>query len=373
MKHNAKFLPLLGLLVAVTGLAACNRTHEVAASVPETVRDLTVVQVRQQSAPDLFQATGTIRSWRTAPVAAQIMANVTAVNVREGDAVRRGQLLVALDASELTASTERYQAALHAADDEIAAAESEQTLAKTSFDRLQYLFDKGTISAQEYDNAKARMKTTRAHHDLAQANRTQAAAALNQNRILQSYTRVIAPFDGVVTERHVDPGALATPGLPLLTLEAMGHYRLEATVDENDLKFVRMGEAVPISVDSLSGELLNGKVAQIIPAADPASRSFLVKIDLPANTRLRSGLFARAGFVRGQRQAISIPSSAVIERGQLQTVYVLGENNIAILRYVTLGNATRDQVEALSGLSDGDKLIANPAGRELAGKRVEVR
>ncbi|MFI5103565.1 MAG: efflux RND transporter periplasmic adaptor subunit [Terriglobales bacterium] len=145
------------------------------------------------------------------------------------------------------------------------------------------------------------------------------------------------------------------------------------TVDENDLKFIRMGETVPISVDSLNGEPLNGKVVQIVPAADPASRSFLVKIDLPENVRLRSGLFARAGFVRGQKQAISIPKSAVIERGQLQTVYVLGENNIATLRYVTLGNTTKDQTEVLSGLSDGDKLIANPAGRELAGKRVEVR
>jgi RND family efflux transporter MFP subunit len=373
MKHNAKFLPSLGLLVALAGLAACNRTHEVAASVPETVRGITVVQVRQQAVPDQFQATGTIRSWRTAPVAAQIMANVTAVNVREGDAVRRGQLLVALDDSQLRASTERYQAALHAADNEITAAESERTLAKTSFDRLQYLFDKGTISAQEFDNAKARMQTTRARHDLAQANRSQAAAALDQNRILQSYTRVVAPFDGVVTERHVDPGALATPGLPLLTLEQVGRYRLEATVDESDLKFVRLGESVPISVDALAGEPLQGKVVQIVPAADQASRSFLVKIDLPANARLRSGLFARAGFVRGPKQAISIPKSAVIERGQLQTVYVLGENNIATLRYVTLGNTTTDQTEVLSGLSDGDKLIANPAGRELAGKRVEVR
>lgn len=301
------------------------------------------------------------------------MANVTGVLVREGDTVKRGQLLVTMDDSQLRASTERGQAALQAAENEIAAAESEQTLAKTSFDRLQYLFDKGTISAQEYDNAKARMQTTRARHDLAQSNRSQAAAALDQNRILQSYTRVVAPFDGVVTERHVDPGALATPGLPLLMLEQVGRYRLEATVDESDLKFVRLGESVPISVDALAGEPLQGKVVQIIPAADQASRSFLLKIDLPENSRLRSGLFARAAFVRGQKQAISVPRSAVIDRGQLQTAYVLGENNIATLRYVTLGNTTIDQTEVLSGLSDGDRLIANPAGRELAGKRVEVR
>jgi RND family efflux transporter MFP subunit len=373
MKHNLKFLPSLGLLVALAGLAACNRTHEVAASVPETVRGLTVVQVRQQAVPDIFQATGTVRSWRTAPVAAQVMANVTRVLVREGDTVKHGQLLVTLDDSQLRASAERSRAGLQAAEHEIAAAESEQTLAKTSFDRLQYLFDKGTISAQEYDNAKARMQSTHARHDLAQANRSEAAAALDQNRILLSYTRMVAQFDGVVTERRVDPGALATPGLPLLTLEAVGRYRLEATVDESDLKFVRLGETAPISVDALAGESLQGKVVQIVPAADQASRSFLLKIDLPENSRLRSGLFARAAFVRGQKQAVSIPRSAVIDRGQLQTVYVLSENNIATLRYVTLGNAAKDRTEVLSGLSDGDKVIADPGGRELAGKRVEVR
>jgi RND family efflux transporter MFP subunit len=183
-----------------------------------------------------------------------------------------------------------------------------------------------------------------------------------------------------VTERRVDPGALATPGMPLLTVEARGLYRLEATVDERDLKYVHVGASVPVAMNEAEtadaaggGPPLNGRVAQIVPAADAASRSFLVKIDLPENKNLRSGSFGRAAFTRGTRQAILVPQAAVIERGQLQSIYVLTDQNIATLRYVTLGAEKEKQREVLSGLSSGETIVAAPAGRELAGKRIEVR
>jgi len=123
----------------------------------------------------------------------------------------------------------------------------------------------------------------------------------------------------------------------------------------------------------LGSAQLIGKVVQIVPVADPSSRSFLVKIGLPADARLRSGLFGRAEFSRGQRKSLLIPRESVVERGQLQGVYVLGANQIAELRYITLGNPTGQQVEVLSGLQDGDKLVAAPGNLELAGKRIEIR
>jgi multidrug efflux pump subunit AcrA (membrane-fusion protein) len=139
-----------------------------------------------------------------------------------------------------------------------------------------------------------------------------------------------------------------------------------------------MGEAVPVAIDALGDQPLSGKVAQIVPAADPASRSFTVKIDLPGNKNLRSGIFGRAAFARGTRQAVFVPQSAVTEHGQIQTVYVVGENSMATLRYVTLGSTTAgtaqaDSREVLSGLNAGEIVVAAPAGRELAGKRIEVR
>ena len=361
------------LLAPLVGLTACSSEHKVSASVPETVSGLTTLTIQENTIPDSFDAVGTVRASRTSPLAAQVMGNIAAVNVREGDSVRQGQTLVVIDDTQPRAAVAQAEAALVASDHEIAAAEAELTLAQTTFNRLKWLYEKGTISAQEYDQSKSRFDSARARRDLGRATRAQAAAALEQAKIVLGHTQVRAPYDGVITERKVDPGALASPGLPLLTVDATGHYRLEASMDESDLKFARLGAKVPVAIDALDGQPLNATVTQIVPAADPASRSFIVKLELPANPSLRSGLFGRARFIRGEKKAIMIPRSAVIEHGQLQSVWVLGTDNIAALRYVTLGKPQQDLVEVLSGLSAGETLVSAPAGRDLSGKRIEVR
>ena len=134
---------------------------------------------------------------------------------------------------------------------------------------------------------------------------------------------------------------------------------------------IRLGGRASVSIDGLSAPELPGTVSQIIPAADPASRTFLVKIDLPANPSLRSGLFGRAHFPRGTRTALMIPKAAVVSRGQMQAVYALDAGNIATLRYITTGNALGQQIEVLSGLASGERVAASPGDRELAGKRIE--
>jgi RND family efflux transporter MFP subunit len=362
----------LSLPLAFLAMTACGH-RETAAALPETVHGLQVVKLQEQTVPDTFAAVGTVQASRTAPLSAQMMGSITAVTVREGDAVRKGQILVTIDDAQPRAGFEQAQAAVSAAEHELNAAESELALAQTTFNRLQTLYEKKSLSPQEYDEIRTRLQSATARRDTARAGRAQASAALEQARSHLDYARVRAPFDGAITERRVDPGALAAPGMPLLTIEAGGPYRLEASVGERDLKYVHLGESVPVSFDAVDGPPLSGKVAQMIPAADPASRSFTVKIDLPSNRSLRSGIFGRAAFARGTRQAVLLPQSAVTERGQLQTVYVVGENNIAVLRYVTLGAAQADGREVLSGLSAGESVVAASGGRELAGKRIEVQ
>ena len=187
------------------------------------------------------------------------------------------------------------------------------------------------------------------------------------------FTKIRAPFDGLVTAKLADAGAIATPSVPLLIVEDPGHFRLEATVDESKMGAVRLGQAVPVVIDALGDQTIAGKVVQIVPAADPASRTFTVKIDLPSNPQIRSGLFGRARFPRGQRESVIIPQTAVVRRGQLQAVYVVGKDQAASLRYVTLGTPLAQQVEVLSGLEAGDQVIAQPGDRELSGKRVEAK
>jgi RND family efflux transporter MFP subunit len=208
---------------------------------------------------------------------------------------------------------------------------------------------------------------------MARAGQAQANAGLMQARTSLGYTRIHAPFAGVVTEKKADAGTLASPGMPMFTIEDTRSYRLEVAVDESDLRLVHVGQVSPVTIDALGNVPLSGRVVQIVPAADPASRSFLVKVGLLTDARLRSGLFGRARFSRGKRSALLIPRLSLVERGQLQGIYVLDANQIAGLRYVALGKSAGEQIEVLSGLQDGEKLVAVAGDRDLSGKRIAVR
>jgi RND family efflux transporter MFP subunit len=371
---KTRYLVVLALTLAtVAGLSACSSKKPETAAAPETVRDVQTLTVSQTTVPDVIESVGTVYSAESAQIAAQMMGNVVAMNVREGDRVRRGQLLVLIDGAQPRAGLERAQAGVNAANHEIVAAEADLGLAEATMKRYQTLFDKKSVSPQEMDEVKARYQAANARREMARSGQAQAGAALTQARTALSYTRILAPFDGVVTERKVDPGALAAPGMPLLTIEGSGRLRLEATVDESGVRYIKLGETVPVVFDALGDEAFSGKVVMVAPAADPASRSFLVKVELPANPTLRSGLFGRARFPRGQRSSLLVPRDSIISRGQLQAVYVIGADGTASIRYITLGSANGNQVEVLSGISAGDRVIVAPGERDLGGKRIEVK
>lgn len=363
---------LFVFLAGVLGMNACTSSRPVVANVPETVSGMTTIHVQEQTVPDFLQAVGTVRASRTAQLSAEITGRVTAINVREGDAVRQGEVLAAIEDLQPQAGYEQAQAALTAANHEVAAAESERVLAQATFSRLKTLYEKKSISAHEFDEINARAQSTAARYDAAVAARAQAAAGLQQARVVLDRARIRAPFDGTIIERRVDPGTLAVPGLPLLAMESNGHYRLEANVNERGIRYVHIGAMVPVSLDSFDGKPLSGKVAQIVPAADPFSHSFVVKVELPSNVNLRSGLYGHMKIAQGAKRAIVIPRRAVLEHGQIQIVYAVGEDHIATLRYVTLGMERAEGVEVLSGLGAGDRIVADAGGRDLSGKRIEA-
>jgi RND family efflux transporter MFP subunit len=370
MNRVSLFLTATALLLANMG---CSSQKPAASAAPEIARNIAIVQASASSIPDALIAVGTVRAAETSQISAQMMGNVLAVNVREGDMVKQGQVLVTIDPAQAQAMLERSQAALNAAQHEVAAAQSQKTLADSTLQRYDTLFQRKSVSPQEFDEVKARAQSAGAAVEAAQAGQAQAKAAVAQAQSAFGYTRLRAPFDGFVTERRVDPGALASPGMPLLTLESTGRLRLEASVDETDLRFVRIGDGIPVTLDAYPDQKLSGRVSQIVPAADPGSRSFLVKIELPSSSTIRSGLFGRAQFSRGERNALVIPQTAVVAHGSLKGVFVIGQDKVASLRYVTLGNSVHDQVEVLSGLAANESIVLAPADRELGGKRIEVQ
>jgi RND family efflux transporter MFP subunit len=373
MSHKNYAIKVFYLLaMALSGvLTGCTNEQRAASLPPETVSNVSVIVAQKTTVPDWVEAAGTVRASQTSQVSSQVMGNIVEIRTHEGDRVQAGQVLAILDDTQSRSATDQATATVTSAEKEVSAADSDLALAVTTLKRYQQLYEKKSVSPQEFDEIKARYQSAEARRDMARAGQAQANASLTQARTSLGYTRIRAPFAGVVTERKVDAGTLASPGMPLFTIEDTRSYRLEVAVDESDLRLVRIGQVSPVTIDALGNAKLSGKVVQIVPTADPASRSFLMKVELPADARLRSGLFGRARFPRGERSALLVPSTSLVERGQLQGVYVLDANQIAGLRYVTLGKSTGEQAEVLSGLQEGEKLVVAPGGdRDLSGKRI---
>lgn len=353
-------------------IAGCSDKRVAENARPEVVSNLATVAAQKTSVPDWLEAVGTVQAARKSTVASQTSGNIVEIRAREGDRVGNGQILAVIDDTQQRAALAQASAAMAAAKQQVSLADSQLALTEATKNRYEQLYAKKSVSPQEFDEVNARYQAASAQRDFARAEQERAGASLTQAQTALGYTQVRAPFAGVVTQKLADVGTLASPGTPVFEVEDTNRYRLEATVDENNMGFVRVGIRVAVNIDSLGRRDISGTVAQIVPVADPASRSFVVKIELPPDARIRAGLFGRARFLRGRRDALLIPRTATFERGQLQGVYVIGPGGIASLRYVTIGASSNDQVEVLSGLQEGEKLVAAPEGRELGGKQIAI-
>jgi RND family efflux transporter MFP subunit len=281
-----------------------------------------------------------------------------------------------LDDAALRSQVEQAQAGVKAALNMQAAAQTNAALAASTLNRYKQLESEKSVSPQEMDEMSRRAEGAAASLEAMCAQTDAARAQEGGARTMLGYTHLVAPFAGVVTKRMADPGTMASPGVPLLQVDQAGALQLDATVDESAIGAIHKGMKVQVAVDgeastSGTGTNLAGTVAEIVPAADPSSHSFLVKIDLSSSSHMRAGMYGTAEFANGARQAILIPRSAVVVRGSLSSVYVLDSLGIAQLRYITLGAALGNLVEVLSGVSAGEKLVDAPSDRDLAGKRIE--
>jgi RND family efflux transporter MFP subunit len=377
-----RVLSVLPLLV----LAGCGRKDPAEVKADEgPVLAVKTVAAERIDWPVIYEATGTVRARTAAQITSRLMAYVREVRVRVGDHVNAGQTLVVLDARDLetrrrqaeSARTEARSAAAEA-DHAVASAQAGLELATVTFKRMKDLYDKKSLTDQEFDEASTRLKLARANVEMAQSRRQQVAAKIAQTddevksaEITAGFAVIAAPFAGVVTEKPVEPGNMAVPGTALMTIEQSGGYRLEAAVEESNLSRVRRGQPVTVRLDAVSGDI-KGTAGEIVPAVDPSARSFVVKIDLPSSPLLRTGQFGRARFEFGSRAAVAIPAGAVQERGQIQWVYSIDAGR-ARTRMVTIGERAGDRDEVLSGLSEGERLVFPVDAALRDGSRVEVR
>ena len=360
-------------LLAASGVMIAGCHGGESAATPGTVQTMQarVVESQEQQVPVSLRATGTVHARETAMVSAQVMGRIQQVMVREGDSVRAGQTLVVLDDAALRSQVELAQAGVKAAQNAQAAAQTNAALAASTLGRYKQLESEKSVSPQEMDEVSRRAEGAAASVDAMRAQTDAARAQESGARTMLGYTHLVAPFAGVITARMADPGTMAAPGVPLLQVDKAGALQLDATVDESAIGMIHKGMKVQVAIDGGTATSLAGTVSEILPAADPSSHGFLVKIDLPSSSPIRAGMYGTAEFANGTKQAILIPRSAVVVRGSLACVYVLDGQAFAHLRYITLGEAQGSLVEVLSGISAGEKFVDAPSDRELAGKRIE--
>lgn len=359
-------------LIAPLFILGCS--HKPTAQVADSVvSGLSVAQVQLLQVPVESSAVGTVHAKESAALSAQVTGRVVAVLVHEGDHVRAGQALIRLDDAAARAELDRAQATVAANEHQVDAARTQSELAASTLARYKMLRDSKSVSPQEFDEADRRAQSAAAQLEAARAQLAAAKAGTAGARTTAGYSVIAAPFTGIVTARHVDPGAMAIPGTPLLEVDRSGVLQLHVTVDESLLRSIRTGVAIDASIPTVSSTAIQGHVAEIVPAADPASHSFEVKIDLPSSSALRTGMYGTASLAGNARAALLIPQSAVAAHGSLNTVWTLDSNHIASIRYITLGAKHEHNVEVLSGLSKDEIVVLQPGDRELAGSRIEVR
>ena len=322
---------------------------------------------------------GVVQARTTARITARILAPVREIRVAPGDHIRAGQTLIVLDGDDLAAAARAARSAAIAAEHgakaaaaELLTAEAALALARASHERVARLQATRSATAQELDDATAMLRSADARIAGAAARALQAAsavesarAAADQASTTDSFTRIAAPFDGMITETMVEPGNMALPGMPLLRLEDTRRFRLEVRVDESRIRKIGNGDSVPVFLGTGTTSI-EGTVVEVSRTVDADARAFLVKIALPDAPGLRSGEFGKARFGGTPRRALTIPLSAIVRRGQLTSVFVI-DKGLARVRLVSLSDS-----EVLAGLTEREMVILSPPAGITEGRRVRV-
>jgi RND family efflux transporter MFP subunit len=385
-----RLLGIVALSVVAGGLSACGRGEDrpqAKAGEPITV---TVVPVAAIDTAERLEAGGVVAAPESASISSRIVATIAGIRVKAGDRVRAGDVLITLDARDVTEHTGQTRASAVAAEKALAharteqrAAEAEHRLATAWQKRIAALHARNSATDQERDEAEARLSAvaarlagTEAGIESADAHLASARAAVGVATATESFTTMRAPFDGLVTERLTDPGNLAAPGVPLLRIESDGARQVVVRVDEARAAYVHTSDRVTVLIDAAAehGEDdkgLEGVVAEVARAVGADQRAFTVKVSLPSTVTARTGSFARVVFRGAPRQALLVPAHAIQRHGQVLSVYVV-QDGVARLRLIRVGTSSSEGVEVLAGLDAGESIVVSPLTRLVDGADVTV-
>jgi len=321
----------------------------------EQVTGVTLEVMNPAEVAEYYETSGTVRAKTTSVISSRMMGTVTALKVKEGDRVSAGQLLLTIDDSDVVQKVK-------AAEKAVEGAKQQQALSGITYERYKKLYDEKALAGQELDQIETQKKVADIEYE-------RARAMLAEARVFHGFTRITSPSSGIITEKKIEPGSMAVPGMPLLAVEDNSAYRIEVNVDEKMTGRVKAGMEVSVFIESLNREL-SGKVTEVVPSIDPMSRSFLVKTSLRGED-LKNGYYARVAIPVGKKEALLVPKKAVVEKGQLTGVYAVDGNSVITYRLVRAGKPYGDKVEILSGLNPGDTVVVDGVEKAVDGGVVK--
>lgn len=301
-------------------------------SASAVAESLPVIAVKPHAVDLTFPSEAVVEAIQQATVGAQVPGRVLEVKADAGQSVKKGDVLMRIDAREAAEAAR--------------AAEAQYANARVHYERTKSLVAQKFMSAAALDKAKA-------DFDAAAANRAAAGAS-------QSHATILAPITGIVARRHAELGDMAMPGTPLFTIYQPGGLRVTASIPQYRLKDMRAVKTARVEFPE-SGQWVDATAVQVLPTADAATHVSQVRVTLPTVPEATPGMFARVHFVTGQAEKLTVPASAVLRRGEVAAVYVQAADGRLSLRQLRLGDSVgRGEIEVLAGLATGDQVVTEP-------------
>ena len=320
-----------------------------------------VAQVKRADMAAKLTVVGNLIGEATVEAVPKVSGRLESVNVRLGDRVSRGQRLAKIEDQELVEQIKQAQASYDVAAATIRQREADLRLAQTNLDRSKNLFDRNLIPRQTFDDTDARYQAAVAQLDLAKAQFAQTQARLDELKINLANTVITSPVAGFVGRRTLDPGAWVTPNSPFLSVVDISTVRLVASIVEKDLRKIAAGMKADVSVDAFPGETFAGRIRNVAPVLDPATRTAPIEIEIEnPQFRLKPGMYATVNFVTDKRdKALVVPTRSVVDVNGNRGVFLPGEGNTARFKPVDVGMIEGDVAEVQGGLDEGDKVVTN--------------
>lgn len=347
---------IIGMMAVTVMSCGGGESPEVAQLTPITVK---VAKTTGAGVSNYVSASGKIAATNSANLSTRMMGFVQRMNVKVGDDVKKGEVLVSINNTDLLAKKAQVEAS-------IIQATAGYENAKRDFERFKTLYAQGSASPKELDDMTTRYQMAKAGLEAAEQMKAEVQAQF-------AYTNIKAPFSGIISNTFIKEGDMASPGMPLVTIEYPGALEVVAMVSESDIDLIETGNEVTVLVKT-NGQQLKGEVTEVSHSAKNTGGQYLVKVNLPETDEyVLPGMFVNVQFpvpAIGANAKVLLPNKALVKQGQLTGVYTMGADNVAILRWLRIGKVYGSEVEVLSGLAQGEEYIVSAEGKLFNGAKV---